>query len=127
MTGEPTIAIGHFSVRVTDLARSAGFYLSLGMREAHPPMRGLAILELRGGTHFLLFLARRKPRPARLPFDFMVDDVDAIQQALLAKGFPAGPMIRDRFGPHRSFQCPDPDGHVLTFTSGHMEESDPSE
>jgi hypothetical protein len=33
-------------------------------------------------------------------------------------------MMSDRFSPHRSFQCADPDGHVLTFTSGHMGEGE---
>lgn len=121
----PTIGIGHFSLRVSDLDRSADFYLSLGMRETHPRMRNLAILELKGDTHFLLFRARKKPKPARVPFDLMVDDIDAVQRGLIARGFPAGPMMSERFSPHRSFQCPDPDGHMLTFTSGHMEEGEP--
>ncbi|MBI3726629.1 VOC family protein [bacterium] len=121
--GEPTIAIGHFSLRVSDLARSAEFYLSLGMREAHHRMRNLAILELRGGTHLLLFAAKKKPAAKSLPFDFLVDDVDLLQRALKEKGYRVGPMMRDRFGPHRTFSCPDPDGHVLTFTSEHEDEA----
>jgi len=114
---EPSIAIGHFSLRVTDLDRSAEFYLSIGMRETHPRMANMAILDLRGGTHLLLFRARRKPRPSRLPFDFLVPDVDALQRSLRERGFEAGPMMKDSFSDHRSFTCPDPDGHGLTFTS----------
>src|SRR5262245_42086030 len=116
MSDQPSIGIGHFSLRVTDLANSADFYLALGMRETHPRMRALAILELRGGTHLLLFRARRKPKSARLPFDLMVDDIDAVQRTLLDRGLKPGPMMKDRFGPHRSFECADPDGHILTFT-----------
>jgi hypothetical protein len=33
-------------------------------------------------------------------------------------------MMTERFSAHRSFQCADPDGHVLTFTSGHMGEGE---
>jgi catechol 2,3-dioxygenase-like lactoylglutathione lyase family enzyme len=113
----PTIGIGHFSLSVTDVARATEFYVSLGMTIDHEPTKGMAILALRGGTHLLLFRARRKPRPARLAFDFLVPDVDALQRDLLARGFAAGPMMRDEWSSHRSFTCPDPDGHVLTFTS----------
>jgi catechol 2,3-dioxygenase-like lactoylglutathione lyase family enzyme len=117
---EPTIAVGHLSLRVTDVHRSAAFYLSLGMREHHPRSDGLAILELRGGTHLLLFRSRTKPRPKGLPFDFIVDDLVGLQERLRAAGHPAGPIVKvDRFSPHRTFTCKDPDGHGLTFTSDH--------
>jgi catechol 2,3-dioxygenase-like lactoylglutathione lyase family enzyme len=116
---EPSIGVGHFSVRVTDVARSAEFYLSLGMRETHARSQGMAILELRGGTHLLLFRAKKKPRAKPLPFDLMVPDVDALQRGLKARGMVVGPMMSDRFSPHRFFTCGDPDGHVLTFTSEH--------
>jgi len=116
---EPRIAVGHFSLRVTDVARSAAFYMSLGMTEDHPPTRGMAILGLRGGTHMLLFRAKRKPRPSRLPFDFLVEDVDALKRDLAARGFEPGPMLKDEYSSHRYFTCPDPDGHGLTFTSEH--------
>ncbi len=84
---EPTIGIGHFSVRVTDVARSTEFYVALGMKVDHEPTKGMAILELRGGTHMLIFRAKKKPRPARLPFDFQVPSVDALQRDLTARGF----------------------------------------
>lgn len=119
MSGEPTIAIGHVSLRVRDLEASAAFYLSLGMREAHPRGEGMAILALRGGTHLLLFRARRAPKARTLPFDLMVDDVDALQSTLRAAGHAVGPMRLDRFSSHRSFSCADPDGNVLTLTSPH--------
>jgi hypothetical protein len=116
---EPRIAIGHYKLSVTDVARSAEFYVALGMIETHPRSQGMAILELRGGTHFLLFRAKRKPKPVRLPFDFLVEDVDALQKELKGRGLFVGPMMRDRFGPHRSFTSMDLDGHELAFTSEH--------
>ena len=114
---EPRIGVGHFSIRVSDVARAVEFYVSLGMTIDHEPTKGMAILELRGGTHLLLFRAKRKPRGARLAFDFLVPDVDALRRDLDARGFEPGPMMRDEWSSHRSFTCPDPDGHVLTFTS----------
>lgn len=127
MDGPPTIGVGHLSLRVTDLARSVDFYVALGMREWHPRSRALAILELRGGAHLLLFRARRRPRPTKLPFDLMVPDVDGLQRALRARGHDVGPMLGDRFSPHRSFSCADPDGHVLTLTSEHTDDEAPED
>lgn len=121
---EPTVSIGHFSLRVSDLDRSAEFYLSLGMVETHPRMRGLAILELKGGTHMLLFRAKKKPRATSLPFDLMVDDLDAVMAMLKGAGHRVGPVTRDRFSPHRTFLVHDPDGHELTITSGHTGEGE---
>lgn len=123
---EPTIAIGHVSLRVRDLDASVAFYLSLGMRAAHPRGENLAILALRGGTHLLLLRARRAPKARALPFDLMVDDVDGLQSTLRAAGHQVGPMMLDRFSSHRSFSCADPDGNVLTFTSPHDEDDEPA-
>jgi catechol 2,3-dioxygenase-like lactoylglutathione lyase family enzyme len=117
MSDEPRIGIGHFTLRVTDVARATDFYVSLGMKIDHEPTKGMAILELRGGAHMLIFRAKKKPRPSRLPFDFLVPSVDALQKDLAARGFAPGPMLKDEYSSHRYFTCPDPDGHVLTFTS----------
>ncbi len=116
---EPRIAVGHFSIRVSDVARSAEFYRSVGMVVDHEPTKGMAIMGLRGGTHMLIFRARTKPKPVRLAFDFLVESVDALKKDLEARGFEPGPMMRDEWSSHRSFTCADPDGHVLTFTSEH--------
>jgi catechol 2,3-dioxygenase-like lactoylglutathione lyase family enzyme len=117
MSDEPRIGVGHFSIRTSDVARSAEFYVSLGMTVFHEPTKGMAILELRGGTHMLIFRARTKPRPAKLPFDLAVDDIDVLRRDLEARGFQPGPVIRDEY--HRSFTCEDPDGHRITFSSDH--------
>ena len=46
----------------------------------------------------LLFRAKTKPRAMKLPFDFMVDDVDALQRSLKERGFKVGPMAGDADG-----------------------------
>ena len=81
---------------------------------------GLAILELRGGTHLLLFLARVKQRkgPVR-SFDFMVDDVEALRARLATAGLAPNDLRDDARGGHRYFEVSDPDGHVLTVFSNH--------
>ena len=115
----PPIAIGHVSLRVAEVAKAAEFYKALGMREVMS-RPGMAILELRGGTHLLLFRARGKPRagPVR-SFDFIVDDVDAFRAQLQAKGIPASEIEKDERSFHRWFEVADPDGHVLGIYSNH--------
>jgi catechol 2,3-dioxygenase-like lactoylglutathione lyase family enzyme len=115
----PEVAIGHVSLRVSDVARAAAFYQALGLR---PVMEspGLAIFELRGGTHLLLFRARVKPRkgPVR-SFDFMIDDVEAFRARLATAGLAPNDLRDDTRGGHRYFEVSDPDGHILTVFSTH--------
>jgi catechol 2,3-dioxygenase-like lactoylglutathione lyase family enzyme len=120
--GKPTIGVGHFKLRVSDIDRSVDFYVSLGMIETHPRMKNMAILDLRGGTHFLLFRAKTKPRATTLPFDLAVSDVKKLQLDLRERGFTVGPTVNDTWSYHKTFTCRDPDGHLLTFTSEHADE-----
>jgi catechol 2,3-dioxygenase-like lactoylglutathione lyase family enzyme len=119
MDPRPALAIGHVSLRVSDVERAAAFYETLGLR---PVMKspGLAICELRGGTHLMLFRARGTPRkgPVR-SFDFMVDDVDAFRARLAAAGLAPADLRDDARGGHRYFEVSDPDGHALTVFSSH--------
>lgn len=119
MDPRPALAIGHVSLRVSDVARAAAFYEALGLR---PVMKspGLAICELRGGTHLMLFRARGTPRkgPVR-SFDFMVDDVEALRAQLAAAGLAPADLRDDARAGHRYFEVSDPDGHVLTVFSSH--------
>jgi len=54
MPNPPEIGVGHIALTVSDVAASARFYASLGLQPCHEG-GGIAILELRGGTHLLLF------------------------------------------------------------------------
>lgn len=117
----PSVAIGHVTLRVSDIARSTEFYGRLGLR-AIVEKPGLAILELRGGTHLLLFKARSKPRRRVIrSFDFMVDDADALRDELTSSGIVPGDLREDRLSGHRMFDLADPDGHVITILSDHTE------
>ena len=90
----PPIAIGHVTLRVSDVGLSADFYRALGLRPVLERAE-LAILELRGGTHLVLFRAEGKPEagPVRA-FDFMVEDVEAAHAAMGARGSRARPSVR---------------------------------
>lgn len=112
----PAVWVGHVAMTATDPARSHDFYLDVGMRTI---FRGddLAILELRGGTHLLLFRGDATPGPA--PFDLMVDDVDATHTAWGDRGLPVSEVARGSI--HDQFVVTDPDGHELTVQNSHVE------
>src|SRR2546421_12487197 len=117
MDPRPALAIGHVSLRVSDVARAAAFYEALGLR---PVMKspGLAICELRGGTHLMLFRARGTPRkgPVR-SFDFMVDDVEAFRAQLAPAGIATAVLRDDARGGTRFFKVSSPAGHALAGVS----------
>jgi len=50
----PAAALGHFIIKVNDIDTSYQFYTKLGLRP-FGIFPDLAIIELRGGTHILLF------------------------------------------------------------------------
>src|SRR5262245_6997590 len=109
----PPIAIGHVMLRVVDVARAAAFYTELGMR---PVMQSpsMAILELRGGTHLMLFKAVRARRAGTVrSFDFMVKDVQPLRARLVGSGVESTEIAQDEVSGHRWFQVRDPDGHRL--------------
>lgn len=119
LPGRPLLSVGHVVLRVSDVTRAAEFYSSLGMR-AVVERKEIAILELRGGTHLLLFKAKSRPRAGAVrSFDFMVDDADAFHDELQARGVITTPVRDDRPSGHRMFELTDPDGHVLTVLSDH--------
>jgi len=117
----PPVAIGHVSLRVADVERAAAFYVELGLR---PVLAndGMAILELRGGTHLMLFKAKRAPRTGSVgSFDFMVDEVEALRARLTRAGVETSAPARDELSGHVWFEASDPDGHRLRIYSDHTE------
>ena len=115
----PPIAIGHVTLRVSDVGPAAGFYRALGLRPILE-REELAILELRGGTHLVLFRAKGKPKagPVRV-FDFMVEDIEAAHAAMRSAGVKVTAIDEDRIAGHLWFEVTDPDGHVLKVFSSH--------
>jgi catechol 2,3-dioxygenase-like lactoylglutathione lyase family enzyme len=115
----PPVAIGHVTLRVSEVSRAADFYRALGLRPILK-QEGLAILELRGGTHLVLFRARGKPKagPVR-GFDFMVEDITATHAAMAEAGIRGTAVSEDHLAGHLWFEVTDPDGHVLKIFSSH--------
>jgi catechol 2,3-dioxygenase-like lactoylglutathione lyase family enzyme len=112
----PGIWVGHIELEVTEPARSHDFFVRTGMRTIH---RGddIAILELRGGTHLLLFPGAATPGQA--PFDLMVHDLDASHAELTAQGLSVSTITRGEI--HDMFTLTDPDGHTITVRNSHVE------
>jgi catechol 2,3-dioxygenase-like lactoylglutathione lyase family enzyme len=114
----PPIWIGHSVLRVNDVAKTAEFWAGLGLRPIHLDDR-IAILELRGGTHLLVFPADRPVESGTpAPFDLMVDDIDAARVEFEAAGLKPSPMRTTPI--HRSFTISDPSGYVIVFNSSHV-------
>jgi catechol 2,3-dioxygenase-like lactoylglutathione lyase family enzyme len=113
----PPVWIGHAVLTVSDVGRSARWWHDIGMREIEENAH-VAVLELRGGTHLVLVLdadARTDGRTA--PFDLMADDLDALHDAMEARGIDVSAIER---GPHAHFTFPDADGYVVTVNDSHV-------
>lgn len=117
----PSVAIGHVILHVRDVIASAEFYTALGLRLVVKRSE-LAILELRGGTHLLLFEAKSKPKAGPIrSFDFMVDEITSTRASLEAAGMELTPMRVDGISGHQMFEVTDPDGNAVTILSSHTE------
>jgi len=117
----PSVAIGHVILHARDVTASAEFYSALGLHLI-VKQPALAILELRGGTHLLLFQAKRKPKPGPLrSFDFMVDDITSMRASLEAADIELTPIRDDHISGHQMFEVIDPDGNAITILSSHTE------
>ena len=113
----PTVAIGHVVHEVASVAKEADWLEALGVRPI-VRQRDFAVMELRGGTHIILAKAEGKiAAGTEAPFDFIVDDVDAMHAYCAEQGLEPGPMSRGRI--HDRFALTDPSGYAVTIMSSH--------
>ncbi len=135
----PAASLGHFVMKVNDIDTSYQFYTKLGLRP-FGIFPDLAIIELRGGTHILLF-----NKSDGLPFslssshlgqrgaffnerlDLMIDgksrsDLELYRTTLMEKGLSVDAIAQDQFFGHDYFQLADPDGNGITVYSSHRGE-----
>jgi hypothetical protein len=119
MDARPGIWVGHVVLESDQIAHSADFMLALGMRSVFRSSE-MAIFELRGGTHLLIFPKSTVPGGVT-SFDLMVDDLYALHQRLSAAGF--GPTEIENVPAihHERFIVREPGGSVLTILSSHVE------
>jgi catechol 2,3-dioxygenase-like lactoylglutathione lyase family enzyme len=132
----PAAAFGHFIMKVNDIDISYQFYTKLGLRP-FGIFPDLAIIELRGGTHILLF-----SKHDELPFslssshlgqrgaffnerlDLMIDgksrsDLELYRTTLMERGMSVGAIAQNQFYGHDYFQLVDPDGNGITVYTSH--------
>jgi hypothetical protein len=113
----PPVAVGHVRLPCADVAAAARWLETAGLRPI-VTMDGLAVLELRGGTHVVV---RKTELPPALgtpaPFDLMVDDIDAAHRDYAEKGLSPSEISRGRI--HDSFELPGPGGWTFTVNSSH--------
>jgi catechol 2,3-dioxygenase-like lactoylglutathione lyase family enzyme len=135
----PAAAFGHFVMKVSDIDISYQFYTKLGLRP-FGIFPDLAIIELRGGTHILLFNENDElPTSLRSSqlgqcgalfnerLDLMIDgksrsDLEMYRTTLLEQGLSANTIAQDQLFGHDYFQLVDPDGNGITIYTGHAGE-----
>jgi hypothetical protein len=113
----PPVAVGHVRLPCADVAAAAHWLETAGLRPI-VTMDGLAVLELRGGTHVVVRKTEPSPAPGTpAPFDLMVDDIDAAHRDYAEKGLSPSQISRGRI--HDSFELPGPGGWTFTVNSSH--------
>ena len=136
----PAAAFGHFIMKVNDIDISYQFYTKLGLRP-FGRFPDLAIIELRGGTHILLFskndelpsslssshLGQRGGASFNERLDLMIEgksrgDLEIYRTNLMEKGLSVDAIAQDQFFGHDYFQLADPDGNGITVYTSHTGE-----
>ncbi len=90
----PAIAIGYVQLPVVNVAMTTDFFVKLGIRTI-VTQEDFAVLELRGGTHLVL-RPWEEPEGSPVPFDLMVDDIDAAYAHIKGHGMDVTAIIRGR-------------------------------
>ncbi len=117
----PTVAIGHVRLHTADVKAATKFYECLGMLTCMA-WDGMAILELRGGTHLLLIEVDDEMEQILDPvFDLIVDEIVAYRKRLDDLGIETTEITSHSKINHQRFFVVDPDGHRIAIHSDHTE------
>jgi catechol-2,3-dioxygenase len=132
----PAAALGHFVMKVENVEASYQFYIGLGLR-AFDIFPGMAIVELRGGTHLLLFQkgddqsstlrdghVGQRPDFVCEKLDLMIAgrtkaDLELFRTGLVNKGYSPLAIAEDTLYGHHYFSIQDPDGNGVSFYTNH--------
>lgn len=134
--GLPAVALGHFVMKVQDVDASYRFYAGLGLR-ALGTFPGMAIVEMRGGTHLLLFKKGDDQVGALLNsqsgqradfsserIDLMIAghsraELESYRAKLIGKGYSPSAIADGELYGHHYFSMLDPDGYGVSFYTSH--------
>ena len=119
MEGRPPVWVGHVTLHSRDLDATESFLVAIGMRKIFKG-DGVAVLELRGGTHVVVLPDGAVPGTAE--FDLMVEDLDATWKEYTAAGFAVSEIERGRI--HDSFHVTEPGGNRILVNSTHVPDHD---
>ena len=132
----PVAALAHFVMKVRNIEATYRFYSDLGLR-ALDTFPGLAIVELRGGTHLLIFQKDDDQSSAlhdghvgqRAEFgseklDLMIAghtraQLELFRAGLIDKGYSPAAIADGVLYGHHYFSMQDPDGNGVTFYTSH--------
>lgn len=135
----PAAAFGHFVMKVNDVNCSYQFYTKFGLRPIGI-FSDVAIIELRGGTHILLFNKSDELPLSLSPshlgqrgdfsnerLDLMIDsksksDLELYRATLVESGLSVSEIAPDQFFGHYYFHLADPDGNGITVYTSHTGE-----
>ena len=109
--------VGHLVLPTTNLNAAWAFWTAIGMRPIEHN-EDVAILELRGGTHLILTHQDASAQGEGIPFDLMVDDIEATYMQWDDCGLGPSPIQQGRN--HQFFLVRDPDGRELRVHSSHV-------
>lgn len=132
----PAAALGHFVMKVQNVEASYDFYTGLGLR-AFGTFPGMAIVEMRGGTHLLLFQKDddqagslqnshngQRPGFSSEKIDLMIAgrtkaDLERYRIGLIDKGYSPTAIADGQLYGHHFFSMQDPDGNGISFYTNH--------
>ena len=132
----PVAALAHFVMKVRKIEATYRFYSGLGLR-ALGTFPGLAIVELRGGTHLLIFQkdddqssalhdghVGQRPEFGSEKLDLMIAghtkaQLELFRAGLIDKGYPPSAIADAALYGHHYFTIQDPDGHGISFYTNH--------
>lgn len=132
----PAASLAHFVMKVANIEASYQFYIGLGLR-AFDTFPGMAIVELRGGTHLLLFKkdddqssalqdshVGQRPDFVSEKLDLMIAgltkaDLEIFRAGLIDKGYSPLAIADGALYGHHYFSIQDPDGNGVSFYTNH--------
>jgi catechol-2,3-dioxygenase len=118
MATRPEIWIGHVDLRTTNLKGSTKFLEDVGLRHVFANEE-MVIVELRGGTHLIMFERDELENPESY-FDFMVEDIDVMYSRLDKLGYPVTDIERGEI--HDTFYVREPGGNRIRVNSSHVDD-----
>jgi catechol 2,3-dioxygenase-like lactoylglutathione lyase family enzyme len=132
----PAAALAHFVMKVQNIEASRQFYAGLGLRALNT-FPGLAIVELRGGTHLLLFQkdddqsrtlqnshVGQRPEFGSEKLDLMIAghtkaELELYRTGLIDKGYSPSAIAERALYGHHYFTIQDTDGNGVSFYTSH--------